>query len=58
MAGQWSRKWSGMFRLFGKDCIDLVRTHAYWPDHPTWGEHWTFAEKLFKYKACNINYEN
>jgi len=37
-------------KLFGRDYIDLVRCHAYGPDDPRWAEHWTFAEKLFKYK--------
>ena len=37
-------------RLFGREYIDLVRCHAFTPDHPRWKEHWTFAEKLFRYK--------
>ena len=37
-------------RLFGRDHIDLVRCHAVTPDDTRWKEHWTFAEKLFRYK--------
>ncbi|MBT4482320.1 MAG: hypothetical protein HOC71_01425 [Candidatus Latescibacteria bacterium] len=37
-------------KLFGRDYIDLVRCHAFTPDHPRWKEHWIFAEKLFRYK--------
>ncbi len=33
-------------RLFGRDCIDMVRIHTYTPADENWGR-W---EKLFKYK--------
>ena len=36
--------------LFGRDYIDLVRCHAVSPDHKRWKEHWTYAEKLLRYK--------
>ncbi|MFC1574187.1 aldo/keto reductase [Candidatus Latescibacterota bacterium] len=37
-------------RLFGREYIDLVRCHAVSPDHKRWKEHWTYAEKLLRYK--------
>ncbi|MBT4485326.1 MAG: hypothetical protein HOC71_16790, partial [Candidatus Latescibacteria bacterium] len=37
-------------RLFGKDYIDLVRIHAWAPDHPRFGHEWDYWEKLFKWK--------
>ncbi len=37
-------------RLFGKDCIDMVRIHAWAPDHPRFGHEWWMWDELFKYK--------
>ena len=37
-------------RLFGRDYIDMVRCHAFGPNHPRWSAQWEYAEKLFKYK--------
>ena len=37
-------------RLFGRDYIDMVRIHAWAPDHPEHGEDWWMWDELFKYK--------
>jgi len=41
-------------KLFRTDYIDMVRIHAYGPEHPQWASHWEFAEKLFKYKEKGL----
>jgi predicted aldo/keto reductase-like oxidoreductase len=41
-------------RLFKTDYIDMVRTHAFSPDHERWADHWEFAEKLFRYKEKGL----
>ncbi|MFC1539297.1 aldo/keto reductase [Candidatus Latescibacterota bacterium] len=37
-------------KLFGKDCIDMVRIHAWAPDDPKFGHEWWIWDELFKYK--------
>ena len=37
-------------RLFGRDCIDLVRIHAWSPDDPKFGKLWWMWDELFKFK--------
>ncbi len=37
-------------RLFGRDYIDMVRIHAWSPDHPQHGERWGDWEKCFTFK--------
>jgi len=41
-------------RLFGRDHIDMVRCHAYGPDDQRWAAHWTYCEKLLRYKEKGV----